>query len=122
MVSSSTEVASVPVASLLDDGASLVRRDSDEELAGDGLVTGASKTTSVSSSFTIGACLAFFVTLSPGDEVRSSVSLLRFVGDGLGSTEGDFPAGDSSAFLNLESDRGVLFATLGLMITSGVTD
>ena len=122
IVSPSTEVASVAVASLPDEGASLTGRDSEAELAGDGLVTGPSKMISASSSFTIDAFLAFFVRLSLGDGVGSSASLFRFRGDWLGSTEGDFPAGDSSAFLNLENDRGVLFATLGLMLTSGVSD
>jgi hypothetical protein len=40
----------------------------------------------------------------------------------LGSTEGDLPTGDSSAFLNLDSDRGVLLYIFGLMLTSGVSD
>lgn len=122
MVSSSTEVASVPVASLLDDGAGLACGEAVDELAGERLAPGASKTTSPSSSFTMDAFLAFFATLSPGDGVRRSSSLLRFVGVRVGSTEGDFPSGDSSAFLNRERDRGVLFTTLGLIMTSGVSD
>lgn len=55
-----------------------------------------------------------------GDGDKPSVRL-RFKGDTLGSTEGDFPRGDSR-FLNRDSDLGVAFDTNGRMLISGVMD
>lgn len=122
MVSSSTDVASVAVASLLEEGVGLSCSDSDLEVVGDGLSIGASvvgRATSISSCFTMGAFLAFF---GAGEGLRSSNSCFRFKGVRLGSTDGDFPSDDPSAFLYLENDRGVLLDTFGLMLTSGVSD
>jgi hypothetical protein len=56
-----------------------------------------------------GCGLAFLDDLD-GDGDTNSSSRLRFRGVRLGSTDNDFRRGDS-AFLNLDSDLGVLFGT-----------
>jgi hypothetical protein len=109
MVSSSTEVASVPVAPSREEDEGLACLDWAEELAGEGCALTEANVAGVSSTFKmVVLVLGFFVT-SSGEGVGTLDSRFRFWGDCRGSTEGDFP-GDS-AFLNLDSDLGVLLGT-----------
>ena len=111
MVSSSTDVASVPVWPSVPEGdkASVPLRDSYAEL-GESSTLARVEIFRRDSSVLKKGCVLTFLDDFDGDGDRNSSSRLRFRGVRVGSTDDDFRRGDS-AFLNRDSDLGVLFGT-----------
>jgi hypothetical protein len=111
MVSSSTDVASVPVWPSVPEGddTPVPFGDSYAELGESSMLAKVEIFKRDSSVLKKGCGLAFLDDLD-GDGDSNSSSRLRFRGVRLGSTDDDFRRGDS-AFLNLDNDLGVLFGT-----------